>query len=84
MTGAGTPGGPGGAREQNAAMAGPRRSRMAILYGILVALLLISGLFFVVGQAVYGLTVLAIATLLNVRLLAFRRRLGRRDAGRNR
>ncbi|TFV64754.1 hypothetical protein E4P41_00500 [Geodermatophilus sp. DF01-2] len=65
-------------------MAGPRRSRMAILYGILVALLLISGLFFVVGQAVYGLTVLAIATLLNVRLLAFRRRLGRRDAGRNR
>jgi hypothetical protein len=56
----------------------PRKPRLVVLYGILVALLVISGLLLVYGEAVYGLLVLAIATLLNVRLLAFRRRLGRR------
>lgn len=84
MTGAGTSGAPGRAVGQNPVMAGPRRSRMAVLYGILVALLAISGLLLVAGQVVYGLTVLAIATLLNARLLAFRRRLGGRDPGGNR
>ena len=59
----------------------PRRSRMAVLYGILVALLLISGVLLVAGQAVHGLLVLGVATLLNARLLAVRRRLDRRAAG---
>jgi len=54
------------------------KPRLAVLYGILVALLAISGLLLVSGEAVYGLLVLAIATLLNVRLLALRRRLARR------
>ncbi len=61
--------------------AAPRRGRMAVLHGILVALLLISGLLLLAGQPLYGLLVLVIATLLNVRLLAFRRRLGRRGDG---
>lgn len=56
----------------------PRQPRLAVLYGILVALLVISGLLLASGEAVYALLVLAIATLLNVRLLALRRRLGRR------
>ncbi|WNV74179.1 hypothetical protein [Geodermatophilus sp. DSM 44513] len=58
--------------------AGPRRSRLPVLHGILVALLLISGLLLVGGQPLAGLLVLAVATLLNVRLLALRRRLDRR------
>lgn len=53
---------------------------MVVLYGILVALLLISGVLLVAGQAVHGLLVLGIATLLNARLLALRRRLDRRAA----
>jgi formate hydrogenlyase subunit 3/multisubunit Na+/H+ antiporter MnhD subunit len=51
---------------------------MTVLYGILVVLLLISGLLLVSGQPIYGLVVLAIATLLNARLLALRRKLNRR------
>jgi len=47
------------------------------VYGILVALLVIAGVLLVAGEAVWGLLVLAIATLLNFRLMLFRRRLGR-------
>lgn len=57
----------------------PRKPRLALLYGILVTLLVIGGVLLASGEAVYGLLVLAIATLLNVRLLAFRRRLDRRE-----
>ena len=56
----------------------PRKPRLVILYGILVVLLVIGGLLLASGEAVYALLVLAIATLLNVRLFAFRRRLDRR------
>lgn len=77
MTGPGNPGGAGNAR----LLAGPRRRHMMVLYGILVALMVISGLLFAGGQAGYALVVLAAATLLNIRIFAFRRRLERRDTG---
>jgi hypothetical protein len=59
----------------------PRPPRLTLVYGILVALLVIAGVLLAAGEAVWGLLVLGVATLLNVRLLAFRRRLGRRDPG---
>ncbi|WP_324275519.1 hypothetical protein [Blastococcus brunescens] len=42
-----------------------------------MALLAIAGVLLVAGEAVWALLVLGIATLLNVRLTMFRRRLGR-------
>lgn len=54
---------------------------MNLIYGILVALLVIAGVLLAAGEAVWSLLVLAIATLLNVRLMQFRRRLGPRGPG---
>ncbi|WP_142027942.1 hypothetical protein [Blastococcus colisei] len=57
-------------------MTAPRQPRLTRIYGILVALLVIAGVLLAAGEAVWGLLVLAIATLLNLRLMRFRRRLG--------
>jgi hypothetical protein len=65
-------------------MAPQRRSRLPVLYGILVALVVISGVLLATGQALYGVLVLGIATVLNVRLLALRRKLARRNTGNDR
>ena len=65
-----------GAEGQDRAVTAPRQNRLTVVYGILLALLLIAGVLLAAGEAVWGLLVLAIATLLNVRLMLLRRRLG--------
>lgn len=65
-----------GAPGQDRGVTAPRPPRLTLIYGILVALLVIAGVLLAAGEAVWGLLVLAIATLLNVRLMLFRRRLG--------
>jgi hypothetical protein len=71
-----------GPQGQDRAVTAPRKPRLNLIYGILVALLLIAGLLLAAGEAVWGLLVLAIATLLNLRLMLFRRRLGGGGAAR--
>jgi hypothetical protein len=61
---------------QDRGVTAPRRPRLNLIYGILLALLLIAGVLLAAGEAVWGLLVLAIATMLNLRLMLFRRRLG--------
>ncbi len=56
----------------------PRRPRMVALYAVLVLLLVIGGLLALGGQPLQALLVLGIATLLNARMLALRKRLLRR------
>lgn len=56
----------------------PRRPRQVALYVLLVLLLVIGGLLAVSGQPIQALLVLGIATLLNERMLALRKRLLRR------
>jgi len=68
-------------RGQDRPVNAPRPPRLTLVYGILVALLVIAGVLLAAGEAVWGLLVLGVATLLNVRLLAFRRCLGRRGPG---
>jgi hypothetical protein len=65
-----------GPQGQDRAVTAPRKPRLNLIYGILVALLLIAGVLLAAGEAVWGLLFLAIATLLNVRLMLFRRRIG--------
>jgi hypothetical protein len=65
-----------GAQGQDRAVTAPRQNRFTVVYGILLALLVIAGVLLAAGEAVWGLLVLAIATLLNVRLMLLRRRLG--------
>jgi O-antigen ligase len=69
--------GPAGRGEQDRSVTAPRQPRLRFVYGILVALLFIAGVLLAAGEAVWGLLVLAIATLLNLRLMLFRRRLDR-------
>ena len=72
MTGSSRPGGAGHEGETSSR----RRPRMVASYAILVLLLLMSALLLVSGQPVFGIGVLALATILNFRLLALRRRRG--------
>lgn len=74
MSGQAAEPGPGDRQHSDMASA-PRQPRLVALYVILVLLLLISGLLVIGGQPLYGLLVLGIATLLNVRMLMLRNRL---------
>jgi len=72
VTGSSTPGSAGHEEETSPR----RRPRMVASYAILVFLLLISALLLVSGQPVFGIAVLALATILNFRLLGLRKRRG--------
>jgi formate hydrogenlyase subunit 3/multisubunit Na+/H+ antiporter MnhD subunit len=58
-----------------------RTPRLVGLYVVLVLLLVIGGLLAVGGQPLQALLVLGIATLLNARMVALRKRLLRRPEG---
>jgi formate hydrogenlyase subunit 3/multisubunit Na+/H+ antiporter MnhD subunit len=58
-----------------------RSPHLVALYAVLVLLLVIGGLLAVGGQPLQALLVLGIATLLNARMLALRKRLLRRTEG---